>query len=191
MKFFIVFIFVMSSNAFASECDPFAKHGFFSAKKCEDGGYDLDINTSRDELRQSQQSLIKEQERLESLEKRMSFLIQLDAQVSAWSEEMHIIDNSLDTHSAQQIADNLKKLKDELIAQNNHDLNFINEELRKKPNDPNLNKLKVIIERVLNTVIDIVIPSSPLDLIPLKKPWSTIRSAINIYIAIKENWFSY
>jgi hypothetical protein len=190
MKIFVFLFVLFVNNAFADECDPFARHSLFSAMRCDsNGGYDKHNSKYVDAIKLAEQSLIKDQEMLDELEKRRKFLLQMELQFSNLVDEITSIESGLSELPSKQFANKLKIIKRDLIARGQLDVGYIDNMLKKYPNDPMLVRQKTLTTKIINTILDIVIPQSPLDLIPLKKAWKLMRAAYGAYDAIKDNWF--
>lgn len=177
--------------AAADECDPESVVSYWTAKRCEDGGYARANQPYVDAYNRANQELREASATALQLNQQRAFLLEREAELTRWEEQINQMEARLSSSkgSAADIAQQLRIMRDQLIARGELDLTAINGELAKRPRDPHLMSRKELIERLLKTLADIVIPSSPIDLIPLKKPWNTIRTAVQTFFAIKENWF--
>lgn len=180
----ISFLIVLAANDRCNACDPYQTHGWFSALECEQGGYAEHLKCLMNEQKSELKKLGEQEQISITLTEERNYLKKRERELMELSNKLDRIESGI-----HQEISKISGIRSQLISFINSDIARLNEKLKKHPTDQRLRNKKSTLEKLLNTVLDIVIPSSPIDFIPLKKPWKALKLAIDAYFAITKNWF--
>ncbi len=186
-----LFCFTCVSTAHCMNCDPESvKNSLLDAIRCGSGGYQNYNQKIEDDVNFIKRSIEAEELKQFRIEYERRHLAKLDEELKVWEKEIERIGKEIISNPSKKTALELETLRQSLVIRGSFDIRRLDDEIRRNPSNEETKRMRTILQRIVDSLIDAVIPQ-PWDLIPLRKPWKTIRSAINAYQLFKEHWLEW
>jgi hypothetical protein len=188
-KFLLFSAIYPVSRAVARECDPNEISSLFSALRCQNGGYEKFNQEKRNSIANQEKSLEILRRQRDEAQSELNRLQVLNRNLDVWLVALNSIELSVGRNSALVESQRLERLKESMKSHGLFELAQVNRALGVDAKNPRLLKRKSNLERIRDTLVDLIIPSDIFDIIPLKKPWRTLKMVWDLFNAISDNWF--